>query len=78
MVHSLPFEALLQSFNGQPSLTDTVALVRGPIVVPHGCHALGRECKGVENVGREPSWCRPNPEHHKPHAPFLIYTEGSK
>ncbi len=26
----------------------------------------------IKNVDREPSWCRPSSEYHKPHAPFLI------
>ncbi len=35
--------------------------------MPHGSHK-----RGVKNVDRVPSWCRPNPVHQKPHVPFLI------
>ncbi len=28
--------------------------------------------RGTKNVGREPSWRRSNPEHHKLRAPFFI------
>ncbi len=27
---------------------------------------------GVKNVGREPRWCRPNPEYHQPRTPLQI------
>ncbi len=31
----------------------------------------------IKDTGREPGWCRANPEHHEPHAPFLIPSKGS-
>ncbi len=46
-----------------------MGLVQSPILPqhtrePHELHTRGIECKVIENVGREPSSCRPNPQCH--------------
>ncbi len=55
---------------------NSVSTIRAP---PHWETTLtAMNANVINNAGREPNSCRPNPEYHQSHAPFFIPSEGSR